>query len=445
MITQYGPEIAHQGFLDAAAQNIKVGATQPFAEGGRVRKNYALGGGVQGEMDNLNALVGKYETLPAEPSGGNMADLMAMLQANESPSPYAGEYAAARSNQTAQTQAFYDMVNKMATDKESGAPDKSEMYFRLAAAFGAPTKTGHFSESLGNVGGVMAEHAKETRTAKRAQAQQQQQLMLQAQQARMQEAGAEASSLRQLTGEEMRGKKAEKLELMKEYFKSGQPQSDAGKVAWDEGLRPGQPEYNKRVKEIIAEKLESGQYFKQAALSLQQASLGIQQGNQEIARARLASEQAGRAKLSPQELKIRTEAEDTLQGVDQALSGLEKAYELNPNTFDNSLPDRLQYMALSKSGSTDPKVVNTGLLQNVLSRNSLASLKATFPGAVSNDERRALEALSGSEAKSIKERDLIITEAARAARAVRKKLVERIKRINANEFRVTEPVTAGVE
>ncbi len=133
-------------------------------------------------------------------------------------------------------------------------------------------------------------------------------------------------------------------------------------------------------------------------------------------------------------------------GVDQALAGLNTAYKLNPNTYDNSRADRVQYFLLSEAGSKDPKVVDTGRLKNELSRNSLASLKSTFPGAVSNDERKALEALSGAEAKSLEERKKIMEAAARAARAVRTRLAKRIEDINAGKFRTTTPEpTTGAE
>ena len=58
------------------------------------------------------------------------------------------------------------------------------------------------------------------------------------------------ATLRALSAEEMKDKRTVATELLKDFIKSGEPQSTAGKQALDEGLKPGTPEYQKRVEVI---------------------------------------------------------------------------------------------------------------------------------------------------------------------------------------------------
>jgi hypothetical protein len=166
-------------------------------------------------------------------------------------SSYGAELAQARQRAQAETEAF----NKMLQDAikgsgEGGGPSKSEMYFRLAAAFADPGKTGSFGEGLGRAAGAVAEQKKAEREARRAAARESLQLGLTAQQARMTGAREDVSSLRQLAGEEMKDKRTVTAELLKEWTKRNDPVSTAGKQAQDEGLKPGTPQFQARVREI---------------------------------------------------------------------------------------------------------------------------------------------------------------------------------------------------
>jgi hypothetical protein len=78
---------------------------------------------------------------------------------------YGAELAEARKTATAETAAFNAMLQKAISEPGSQGPSKSEMYFRLAAAFGAPTKTGAFSENLAKAGEVLSEQKKAEREA----------------------------------------------------------------------------------------------------------------------------------------------------------------------------------------------------------------------------------------------------------------------------------------
>lgn len=111
---------------------------------------------------------------------------------------------------------------------------------------------------------------------------------------------------------------------------------------------------------------------------------------------------------------------------------------MNPNTFDTSLVDTAQRKMLESVGSKDPKVVNTRELENMLEKAALSQLKATFPGAISNDERQALLATQGMASKSIEERGRIMQNAADALKGIYARNKKRLNEINAGAYRATQ-------
>jgi hypothetical protein len=417
-----------------------------YAQGGAVKTHFQDGG--------LNDLSDRYEDMPAPavladptmttaappemqsnvPPVAGRPDLMTLLgkyapQGNA----YGAELAEARKTATAETAAFNAMLQKAISEPGSQGPSKAEMYFRLAAAFGAPTKTGAFSENLAKAGEVLSEQKKAEREASSAERARKLQLGLQAQQAKMAGAKEDLGTLRTLAGEEMKDKRTIAAELLKDYVKSGQPQSSAGKQALDEGLKPGTPEYQKRVSQIGELNVEKQMMHIQTAL----AGLSAQQANQALAQQKFTFQQEQSTKLTPAELKLKTETEDLVAQTEQAYSNLKRALELNPKTFDTSLVDTAQRKLLEAGGSKDPKVVNTREMENLLEKASLSQLKATFPGAISNDERVALQATQGMAAKSVEERGKIMENASAALRTVYARNKKRLNEINQGFYRST--------
>ena len=379
-----------------------------------------------------------------------MVMLQKMLLANQSqPSPYADELRAARTAATAQTKAFNDMLERAIKGQDDNKPSNAETYFRLAAAFGAPTKTGNFFESLAEVNKSMADQVKETRLAGKAGQALRLQLGLEGAKAGMTAAKEDVTSLRALTGEEMKEKAAYGRELIKEYFKSGEAQSAAGKQAQDEGLIPGTPKYQARVTAISDEqfkRLTAGVDASVAAAQASLASIGKADEAARLAREKFdaaqAKTKADAAKLSPPELKLKIEAEDMIGTTQQAMDNLRRAYALNPNTFDTSVIDTAQRKILEAAGSKDPKVIATRELENILERAALSALKATFPGAISDGERKALMNTVGLGAKSIEERKLIMENGYEALKSVFERSKKRLKFINEGLYRTTTPAIA---
>jgi len=367
---------------------------------------------------------------PAPFGDERMANIQALLAAyGPKDSAYGEDLKAARASAKAESDAFAKMLSGAMKSPEDEQSSKAEMYFRLAAAFGAPTKTGHFAENLGMVGKELGEYSKN----KRASAQQKLALALEGQKMKMTAAKEDLNTLRALAGKEMDDKRAIATELIKDYIKSGEPQSTAGKQALDEGLKPGTPEYQKRVQEIGNMNIEG----KLAQITASLAGVNTATANLALAQEKFKNQQTQQAKLTGPELKLKTETEETLAQTDQALVNLKKAYALNPNTFDTSLIDVTQRKLLEAGGSKDPKVAATREMENLLEKAALSQLKATFPGAISNDERKALQDVQGLGAKSKEERARIMKNGYAALKTVSERHRKRLNEINSGLYRDT--------
>ena len=148
---------------------------------------------------------------------GNIQALFAAYGPKDS--AYSEDLKTARASAKAESDAFANMLKTAMSSPENEQSSKAEMYFRLASAFGSPTKTGQFSENLGMVGKELGEMAK----SKRTDAQQKLALMLEGQKMKMTAAKEDLNTLRALTGEEMKDKRTIATELIKDYIKSGEP------------------------------------------------------------------------------------------------------------------------------------------------------------------------------------------------------------------------------
>ncbi len=352
----------------------------------------------------------------------DLAGLLSKYDSGES--SYAREIAAARGALTRETESFNQMLQRAIEAQGEGGPSKAETYFRLAAAFGTPTKTGSFFESLGEVGKTLSQLQKEERESKRALQATKLQLGLKGQEAKIAAAREDITSLRTLAAEEMKDRRAIATKMIEQYIASGKPQSEAGKQAQDLGLKPGTPEYQKKVNELMQNSIDA----RLAQINVQLANLGLRQQEAQ--------------KLTPAELKLKDETSDSVSAGEDALKNLSEAYRLNPNTFDTSLVDVAQQKLLEAVGSKDPKVVATRYQANLLSKQAIGKLRSAFGGNPTEGERAALLALEGIDSKSKEERALIIKN----TYALLKQRVERERKkladINAGLYRertTTEP------
>lgn len=146
-------------------------------------------------------------------------DLESLLQRYATPTTnYGAQLAQAQQTARSETEAFSNAVRQM-SERGDSPTSRAEMYFRLAAAFGAPTKTGKFAENLSLVGKEMGEYAKGRRTEeadRRA-------LALRAQELRMTGARQDLASLQTLAGQEAAERRAINAKVIESYLRSNQP------------------------------------------------------------------------------------------------------------------------------------------------------------------------------------------------------------------------------
>ena len=370
--------------------------------------------------------------------GDRMANIQAMLAAyGPKDSAYAADLTAARASAKSESDAFTKMLTSAMSSPEDAQSSKAEMYFRLASAFGAPTKTGHFAESLGAVGKELGEFAKN----KRASAREKQLLGLEVQKLKMASTKEDLNTLRTLAGKEMDDKRAIASKLIDDYIKSGEPQSTAGKQALDEGFKTGTPAYQKRVAEIGNANIEGK--FAQITASL--GGLNVAQSKLALDEEKLKNQQKQQAKLSPTEIRMKSDTEESIAANKQSLADIKQAYALNPNSLAGGWRDRTQQFLSEAAGSEDPTIVNTRILNNLLGSQGLAKLKSTFGGAPTEGERAILMELEGINAKSKAERGAIIKRTYKVLQDRLAREQSRLNQINSGDYRTATPIEGGTE
>jgi hypothetical protein len=379
---------------------------------------------------------------PGMPAGDRSQALMSMLSKYfPQGDDYSADLKAARSTMTRESEAFNNLLQEaMKAPKESG-PSKAEMYFRLAAAFGAPTKTGNFMESLGTAGGAASKMLEERRASDKETRDRRLQLGLEAQKLRMAGAKEDLATLRQLSTEGMKDKRTIATELIKDYVKSGQPESSAGKQAKDEGLIPGTPEFQKRVEKIAEMNVERQMAQINAAL----AGIGSAQANQALQKQRFDFQQEQSTKLTPTEIKLKEETETALGSITDAMGSLNRAYSLNPNTFDGTFVDIAKQKMLEQTNPKDPRVLATREQRNLLSKGAISNLRAAFGGNPTEGERNALLELEGLDSKSKEERAQIMKNTYKLLKDRRDRQSKRLGEISSGAFRASQPTPGGIE
>jgi hypothetical protein len=408
---------------DALRDMYNIYTTQQYAEGGEVQAYQQ--GGRQGDgitvrrieddpfleraastIDRVRAAERDVAPITIEDPFARENDLRALLEAYAPQADYSDRLADAEARRKAEFDAFANMIAGQA-NPEADRATKAEMYFRLAAAFGSPTKTGAFGENLALAAGEMAETAAARREslAKRAERQ------MEAQKLRYQMAGEDLEAVREAQAAGTTGQRAIAQKLVEDYIASGKPQSEAGKIARDMGLQMGTPEYAAFVEDYTRTKMEK----ELAALQTQQAAIN---------------------RMPAAMIEMKAQSEDMVSSLTQAMEDLKEAYALNPNSYSGSALDQLQYVPLAALGSDAPKVVNTRRIENLLGEQALGRLKATFGAAPTEGERKILMDLQGIGAKSLEERGEIMLRLYDVLQQRRDREAQRLQEIESGSYGV---------
>jgi hypothetical protein len=304
------------------------------------------------------------------------------------------------------------------------------MYFRLASAFGSPTKTGMFTENLALAGKEMGEVAK----GRRADEGERRALALKAQEIRMSGAREDLATTRALASQAESERRTMARDIIKEELASGRPQSDAGKIAQDRGLTPGTPQYNEFVDNYVRTKIENGDLYRQAMLGIQEANLQLRQAAEQ--------RQVDKAKeLTPTELRMKQESEDSLSASRRALRDINRALEINDNTFGMDIVGQGQFQTLYQTGNESPRVLNTAEIRNLLSEAAIGRLRESFGSGITNEERRALVELQGALARSPAERRRILERTLTTLQGSVQREERRLRDISSGTYRQMQSET----
>ena len=195
------------------------GYIQNYAQGGRI-KNYAPGGLENRGAEGFESRMGSPRAPAPAPVDSNAA-LEAMLNRYVPQTVTSEQIAAASERRLAEQKAFENILRSQLQSTDSNPMSKAEKYFRLAAAFGAPTKTGHFSENLALVGQTMAEDLAAKAQREREARERGLGVELEIQKMRMGTAGEEYDALRGIQSEEAKYRRDVANELLKEQIASG--------------------------------------------------------------------------------------------------------------------------------------------------------------------------------------------------------------------------------
>jgi hypothetical protein len=294
-------------------------------------------------------------------------------------------------------------------------PSDAEKYFAIAAALGQPTRTGSFGETLGNLGTLLSKYSGAKREAEAEQQSLLDKYAMQAgtEQLRLAQSGVTgaAQMMRSAAAAEAAGKKASqpifrgteevggKVVLIYQDPVTGKiTQMPVGPAKQD--LVPvtgvtsgGQPVFRMGGNTVLADGTPVTQFDKPER------------------------------KLSPGELRMVTQDEDALTGATTAIGNLRAALELSPKAYEGGFTTARQLLG-SMLSSDSPEYVNSELLDNLLKKNALSQLKATFPGAISNAETQILSKLQGAANQPRAVREGIMREALVALQQIEQRVAK---------------------
>lgn len=361
-----------------------------------------------------------------------------------------------------------EATSKLLSRSQNTNIDDAAMYFRLAGALGKPTKTGSFGEQFGNFSEALAPELEKREEKKRAVQDLMAKYKLQGAESDVQDierqikttsqlaklSGGRRSTVSQMMAERdaldpkdpryktlddaiakastsagSKGgqedevirlakvandpnqpdyvRKAAAAKLRKEtYFKADgagggkgestpKPQSPPGKLAMDKGFTPGTPEYQKEVDKIV----KAGTH------------------------------------LSSKDREELYTTDAAVKAGTSALLLLNKAKTINPKAYEGFTAGARRTVARNLPGFKKSEgVTATTTLENILTRQAIGQLKATFGGNPSDAESRLLLRLEGAIDMSVEERDALIDESlAAVARRVREGR-DKIKAIKSGGF-----------
>ena len=421
--TLFGGSLAGMGNMGGISDPFRMGSALKMAQGGYV-KGYAQGDLVEGS-DDVQTFAYQPTQIPVpnftpiaegqvEPSGGGATpvaqttpqlaninpELYALMQQYTTGPDYSAELKKVGEERRSAEAGFNKALETAMSGGDEG-PSKAELYFRLAAAFGTPTKTGHFGESLAQAAGAMGDYSKEHRVAQGARRKLATEIALKKQELLLEGVKDREKTLLALQSENSKDRREAIKGIIKEYIDSGKPQSEAGKIAKDKGFKVGTPEYQEEVDKQAKVLLEN----KLAAINATLAGIQVQQGRLAL---ETKKEERAASELDPSELKLLTENKQAIKSTQSALDLMDEAATLADKAFTKSTADQAEYKRLKTTDPQHPRVVATEQLEQILTTSGLAGLRSSFGGNPTEGERQVQLLTQGLGATSAASRKQII-------------------------------------
>ena len=332
-----------------------------------------------------------------------------------------GKYLDQSEKQSTEKQTILDQARERLLSRQAG-PSDAETAFRIAGAFGKPTRTGSFFETLGGVSDVTADVLSQKRKAKG----ELEDLQMKYDLAGIDNKGAgmqtKLSALTALSKTVPKDRLTE-VEKLTEVIQdpkasadakriaearikkltfirgdgdgsggaSNKPQSPAGKIAADEGFAPGTPEFNDRVKKIVTSGTST--------------------------------------KLSAGEIKLKDELQDKVEAGKEVVGAFGQALKLNDIAYEGRTAGVRESVGSIIPGVRQSEAQTaTADLDNIVLGTALTQLKAIFGAAPTEGERKILIDVQGSINKPAATRKAIWERAQKAA----------ARRVTENQKRLTE-------
>ena len=342
--------------------------------------------------------MGGYAPQP-EPAA-DASGMQALLRQYGQTMDYSEDLKAARQERKSAQEEFNKTLDTLMKGGDEG-PSQAELYFKLAAALGRPTRFGSFAESLGPAAEAMAEYQGDVRKAGQAKKKLATEIALKKQEMALESAKDTEKTLLGLQSEANKDKREIIKAQVQEYIQSGKPQSEAGRIAKDKGFKVGTPEYqeevDKQAKMLIEKQL--------ASISATLAGIQVQQGQLALA---TKKEERAASELDPTELKMLADNKQSLRNTESAVTLMDEALTYIDKAFTKSTADQAQYRRLKVSNPDDPRVVATEQLEQILTTSGLAGLRASFGGNPTEGERQVQLLTQGLGATSPTSRRSII-------------------------------------
>ena len=360
-------------------------------------------------------------------------ELYALMQQYTSGPDYSADLRKVGQERQAAEASFNKALEGAMAGADEG-PSKAELYFRLAAAFGTPSKTGAFGEGLAQAAGAAAEHKKEERTAQTAKRKLATEILLKKQELALEGVKDREKTLLALQSENSKDRREAIKGIIKDYIDSGKPQSEAGKIAKDKGFTVGTKEYQDEVDKQAKVLLEN----KLATINATLAGIQVQQGRLAL---ETKKEERAASELDPSELKLLSENKQALRSTDSAMALMDEALTLADKAFTKSTADQAEYKRLKTTNPNDPRVVATEQLEQILTTSGLAGLRASFGGNPTEGERNVQLLTQGLGASSTASRRQIITRVKNGLLANRKFYTDSNNELLSGEYK-KKPVTS---